>query len=135
MNARGTVLLLLAVPLALSCSSGAGQSGRLATPRHDPNVITTEELAGVNASNLWDAIRSLRPEWLTRASPTTFRPEAEYAIAVYLDRVRFGDADALHQLPVSSAVRVRHYSAAEAQSEFGVSNLQGAIQVITLPGR
>lgn len=134
MNVRLTTLVM-AVPLALSCSSGAGRSGRLATPRHDPNVITTEELAGVSASNLWDAVRSLRPEWLTRASPTTFRPEAEYAIAVYLDRVRFGDADALRQLPVSAAVRLRHYSPSEAESEFGVSNLQGAIQVITVRAR
>jgi hypothetical protein len=32
-------------------------------------------------------------------------------------------------------VRVRYYSASEAQSEFGVSNLQGAIQVVTVRAR
>jgi hypothetical protein len=133
-NAR-LAILLVAVPLALSCTSGAGQSGRMATPRHDANVITAEELAGVNASNLYDAIRLLRTEWLGRGSPTTLLPGSEYPVGVYLDRVRFGDLDALHQLPVSAAVRVRYYSASEAQSEFGVSNLQGAIQVITVRAR
>jgi hypothetical protein len=133
-NARLAVLLV-AVPLALSCTSGAGQSGRMATPRHDANIISAEELAGVNASNLYDAIRLLRTEWLRRSAPTTLLPGAEYAIAVYLDRVRFGDLESLRQLPVSAAVRVRYYSASEAQSEFGVSNLQGAIQVVTLRAR
>jgi hypothetical protein len=133
-NARLAVLLV-AVPLALSCTSGAGRSGRLATPRHDANIISAEELAGVNASNLYDAIRLLRTEWLRRSAPTTLLPGAEYAVAVYLDRVRFGDLESLRQLPVSSAVRVRYYSASEAQSEFGVSNLQGAIQVVTVRAR
>ena len=134
MNARLAVLLV-AVPLALSCTSGAGRSGRMAPPRHDANIISAEELAGVNASNLYDAIRLLRTEWLRRSAPTTLLPGAEYAVAVYLDRVRFGDLESLRQLPVSSAVRVRYYSASEAQSEFGVSNLQGAIQVVTVRAR
>ncbi len=134
MNARLAVLLV-AVPLALSCASGAGQPGRMATPRHDANIISAEELAGVNASNLYDAVRLLRTEWLRRSAPTTLLPGAEYAVAVYLDRVRFGDLESLRQLPVSAAVRVRYYSASEAQSEFGVSNLQGAIQVVTVRAR
>ena len=128
MNARAAILLLT-LPLAWSCTA-SGPPGQVA-PRRDPNVITAEELQTANASNLFDAIRTLRPEWMQRGNPTTVRPQAEYSIVVFLDRIRFGDTESLRQLPVAMALEVRWYGRTEAQAEFGLGNLQGAIQVVT----
>lgn len=125
-----TVFLLAALPLAWACASGGGQTGQ-ASPRRDPNVITAEELATTSASNLFDAIRQLRPRWLDRAGPTTLSGQFDYSIMVYTDRIQFGSTDMLRQIPVGLPASVRYYSASEAQGEFGVGNLQGAIQIVT----
>ena len=129
MNVPAAVLLI-SLPLALGCASaGGGQTGQ-ASPQHDPNVITAAELATTSVSNLFDAIRQLRPRWLDRLGPTTLQ-QAEYNIMVYTDRIQFGSVDMLRQIPVSMPASVRYYSASEAQGEFGVGNLQGAIQIVT----
>lgn len=125
-------ILIASVPLAWACASSGSQPGRTTASRVDQNLITAEELATANASNLYDAIRQLRPHWFQGSGgPTTFRAEAEYPILVYMDRIRFGDPTMLRSVPVALPQAVRWLSASEAQSEFGVGNLQGAIQIVT----
>lgn len=123
-------VLIASLPLACSCASAGGQPGR-PTTRVDQYVITAEELASANAANLYDAIRQLRPQWLQGSGPTTFRGQSEYPILVYMDRIRFGEPTMLRSVPVALPLSVRWLSASEAQAEFGVGNLQGAIQVVT----
>ena len=123
-------ILTASLPLAWACASSGGQPGRTTT-RVDQYVITAEELATANASNLYDAIRQLRPQWLQGGAPTTFRSASEYPILVYMDRIRFGEPTMLRSVPVTLPLSVRWLSASEAQAEFGVGNLQGAIQVVT----
>jgi hypothetical protein len=53
------------------------------------------------------------------------------AVAVYVDGRRVGTPVNLSEIPVSSVVQVRYYTASEAQGRFGLGNLQGAIDVIT----
>lgn len=123
-------ILLAALPIAWACASSGGQPAGRTASRVDQYVITAEELASANASNLYDAIRQLRPQWFQGAGPTTFRG-VDYPILVYVDRVRFGDPTMLRSVPVALPQSVRWLSASEAQAEFGVGNLQGAIQVVT----
>ena len=130
MNVRAAVLLI-SLPLAWACASAGGSQTGQASPQHDPYVLTAAELATSNTSNLFDAIRQLRPRWLERLGPTTFSGQQEYSIMVFMDRIRFGAPDMLRQVPVSLPQSVRYFSASEAQAEFGVGNLQGAIQIVT----
>lgn len=130
MNVRAAVLLI-SLPLAWACASAGGSQTGQASPQHDPYVLTAAELATANASNLFDAIRQLRPRWMERLGPSTFRTEAEYPVVVYMDRIRFGEPNMLRQVPISLPQSVRYFSASEAQAEFGVGNLQGAIQIVT----
>jgi hypothetical protein len=129
-NVRAAVLLI-SLPLAWACASAGGSQTGQASAQHDPYVLTAAELATSNASNLFDAIRQLRPRWLERLGPTTFSGQGEYSVMVYTDRIRLGAPDMLRQVPISLPQSVRYYSASEAQAEFGVGNLQGAIQIVT----
>lgn len=129
MNVRAAVLLI-SLPLAWACASAGGGAARTAQ-QHDPNIISSEELRGVSASNLFDAIRTLRPQWLSSRSPTMIRPQAEGSIVVYMDRVRYGELEMLRQIPPGDAESVRYYSPSEAEGQFGAGHLQGAIQVVT----
>jgi len=134
MNMRATCLAF-ALPLVWACSAGAGQAGRTA-PRHDPNLITAEELAAANTSNLFDAIRQLRPMWLERGVPTALPvTSAQSEMRVYVNRVREGGTDALRSIPILLVESVRFLTASQAQAEFGLDNLHGAIQVITRSAR
>lgn len=134
MSIRG-VLLTGALTVAWACSSGSGQPGRTA-PSSDENVITSEELATASASNLFDAIRQLRPRWMERGAPTALRgPQYQGGLAVYVDRIREGGTEALRSIPLGMVQSVRYLSASQAQGEFGLDNVQGAIQVVTRRAR
>ncbi len=122
--------VLLLLPLALACAS-AGGAGAPGAIRRDANLITESELREVNVANLFDAVRTLRPEWLAHRNPTTLRPEAEGTIVVYVDRVRYGDPDVLRTLTPTFAQSIRYLTPAEAEGEFGPGHLQGAILVTT----
>jgi len=123
-------LVALLIPLALACAS-AGRSGVAGGPRHDSFLITESELRQTNVANLYDAIRTLRPEWIARRNPTTLRPEAEGNIVVYMDRIRFGELEVLRSFAPALATSVRYLAPAEAEAEFGPGHLQGAILVTT----
>jgi hypothetical protein len=123
-------VVVAALPLAWACAS-AGGSASSSGPGHDRNLITAEEIAGVSVNNLYDAVRLLRPQWLSTTNPSTFRVSAEGTIVVYMDRIRFGEPEQLRSFPPSLAVSVRFLSPSEANAEFGVGHLKGAIVVTT----
>jgi hypothetical protein len=125
-----TAIVVAALPWALACASTGGSAGT-SGPRPERNLITAEELRGVSASNLYDAIRLLRPQWMSATNPSTFRIEAEGNIVVYMDRIRFGEPEQLRAFPPSLAVSVRFLDPSEANAEFGVGHLKGAIVVVT----
>lgn len=125
-----TTLVALSVPLAWACASTGTPQARSGA-RHDPNLITEEELGRVGMTSLFDAIRTLRPEWLAWRNPTMLRPEAEGNIVVYMDRIRIGEPDVLRGFTPTLALSVRYLRPAEAEAEFGPGHLQGAILVTT----
>src|SRR5438034_113738 len=100
------MLVIPALVLVSACSSaGAGSSADARpAPSQDRNLLTQDELQRTSASNLFDAIRMLRPQWL-RQSPTIIRQGGEGTLLVYLDGIQFailersqGDADKLRLL-------------------------------------
>lgn len=122
---------LAALVLAACAGGAAGRAGA----RHDPNLITEEELRGTSGSSLHDAIRTLRPAWLLQRRPTTLLGRKEGQLLVYVDRVRFGSAESLRQLRPSAVLTVRYYGPSEAQARFGPGHLDGAIEVTTTAAR
>ncbi|HEU5262291.1 MAG TPA: hypothetical protein VFU41_12810 [Gemmatimonadales bacterium] len=132
MHAPSTALSLAAVAVLSACGGASSQTGsREPAPARRSDVVTMEELAKTSStSSLYEALRSLRPNWF-RKSPTTLRPEGEGDIVVYLDQSRLGGLESLRTIFVSSVTTVRYYSPSEAQGRFGLGHLHGAIQVIT----
>lgn len=134
MNARAAVLLVL---LPLACASRGPRSGPVAPAGGDAYRITAEELAASHISNLYDAIVQLRPMWLNPRSPIAdgrARAQAPQ-YAVYLDRVRLRDLEALRNIPLADVAAVRLLAANQAMGEFQLDDMLGAIQVITRPRR
>ena len=117
----------LIVVLALGACSGAGRPSR-PLPPGEQFVVLAAELERSGQTNLYDAIKRIRPFWFTR--DTRNLPQGEGSIAVYLDDQQIGGTGALRRLPISTTAIVRYIFPAEAQLRFGqINGLRAAIAV------
>jgi hypothetical protein len=93
--------------------------------------ITAEELGTVQVSNVLDAIRTLRPDWLqprgSRAGGMTTMP------GVIMDNTPISQNDVSHlaTVPLETIEELRYLSASDATTRWGTGYVGGAIQVIT----
>jgi hypothetical protein len=130
---RAFIVVSWSALLLTACASGTGGTARTSgsTARHDPNVITAEEIASKQAQTLYDVVRALRPAWMMRSRPTTLMPQNEGQLIVYVDGTRFGNIESLRQFVPNAVQTVRYYSPSDAEARFGPGHLHGAIEVIT----
>ena len=133
-SARRRLMVVTFAGVATACA-GAASSGSTA-PRRDPTVITAEDMTRVQATNLYDVVHRLHPEWLNQRTAATVgslnsaAPAQPIDVQVYLDSQHIGTSETLKQLMVSTTSSLKYYTAAEAQTRFGAGNLNGVIQVI-----
>ena len=123
-------LYLIAVPAILACAPAAGTSGAPPAPRKSA-YLGAEEMrnANVDRGTLYDAIKRLRPNWLTRETKS-FDPPSNEAPLVFVDGQQFGDLASLRTVDADSIAEIRFYSAAEAGGTFGLQGgLSGVIAV------
>jgi hypothetical protein len=136
---RRTFLLALSVMIS-ACASGGTGTGSPQDPqpaRRDQNVITAEELATDPASNVYDAIRHLRPAMLTSRgagvnmslTPTANASETGQ-ISIYLDGAKLGGGTStLGAIPVSGIKEIRYLNGTDATQRYGTGNASGAIVI------
>jgi hypothetical protein len=130
------MLTLVVAGGVFACSSstagGTGSANGSPAPaaRRDRTTITSQELTQTQASNLYEVVQRLHPEWLTPRNGATISG-ASNDVQVYLNSQRAGGSDYLKQMSLNSATTLRFFTASEAQSRFGNGNVNGVIQVVT----
>lgn len=97
----------------------------------DPRLITRADLARTPAANTLDAIRLLRPTFLSFRGETSVLGTSSPYPTVYVDGLRYGDIDALRSIPASQVASIRLYRAWEAMTRFGGGNMGGVIAITT----
>jgi len=115
------VLTLLVTVGAASCASGGGSGGER---RGSANRLVTEDLAGLDHLDAYEAVRRLRPTWLqtrTGASPGF----------VLNGNAQMGGIDMMRQISVSEVLEIRFMNARDATTRFGTGYVSGAILVTT----
>ena len=119
-------LYLIALAAVIGCASaGSGSSGS----RRDPNLITADDIAGIPATNAYEAVERLRPLFLRSRGKTSINtPNTQYA-TVYVDGVRYGDIYSLRNILAPHVHDIRFYNGAEAGARFGLQNTAGVIEV------
>lgn len=123
---------ILAVVLVVGACAGSGQ-GAQSAPRADRNVLTLEELAKTGPQDVYTALQSLRPHWLSkRGSGSILQQET---IRVYLDGNQMGGPEFLRQITTHSIRSIRYLDGIEATQRYGLDHGQGAILVFTRPGQ
>ena len=98
-----------------------------------PNVIVAEELKRTSATNVYDAVVQLRPQWAATVRKRSFAEQERVGdrgtVIAYVDGVRYGEVDALREVPLLTVQEIRFYDATEATSRFGTGHPAGAIEV------
>lgn len=111
------------------------QESRRREPRRRRNEISQEEMVRSGATNLYDVVQRLRPQWLTGTSASNFSGGGQ-AIVVYQNNTQLGGLDALRQLSPGYAETMRFLDGSEASNTLpglGSRRVAGAIVVVT-PG-
>ena len=125
MNAR--VFGLLAVSLVL-CSSCAPRA--TGAPAGRGNVITSDQMASVNAQSAYEAVQRLRPDWFSTRGPSAIRNQVPDVASVYLGGNYMGNIEALHRIRPDDLQELRYYEPGEASARFGMGHERGVIDVI-----
>lgn len=114
--------------------------------RGEQEVITLEEIQAASASNLFELVQRLHPEWLRERGSQSFsegdkvqggQGEATSVtpglptILVYQDNARLGGVEALRTIPIADAGTVQFLNAAQATYRFGIGHAHGVILVTT----
>lgn len=125
---------LLAFAFLLGMAACASSSNP--QPGVSSDLIVIEELSDeVGGQSAYEVVARHRPQWLRKRGESSLLASTE--VQVYLDRNRLplGPPSALEQLPAMDVDSIRHLSSSEAQLEYGLNNVQGAIVVYTKAGR
>jgi hypothetical protein len=115
-----------------ACASGGGAS----TALQNPNVISTEEIAASSASNAYEVIQRLRPNFLRTRGAVHGTPGAANAVemvdlVVYLNENRLGGSDQLRQVSTTDIREIRYFNSSEATTKWGTGHSAGAIQIVS----
>ncbi len=126
---RRLSMLGLALVLVSGCVSGGGGTGATRPASGGRNLILRSELQGANFTNVYDAVRRLRPRWLRSRGTTSTRDTAP-VMAVFIDNVRSGGVERLESLPIDRVEQVRYLSPTDATTRWGTNMTLDAIEVI-----
>ncbi len=113
--------------------------------RGEQEVISQEEIETANASNLFELVQRLHPEWLRERGAQSFSEGDKVqgdiqgttvtrglpTILVYQDNARLGGVEALRAIPIADAGSVQFLNAAQATYRFGIGHAHGVILVTT----
>jgi hypothetical protein len=123
-----TWIALTAVAVTAACG---GHHAAGTTPRgSNSQVITADEMSRTNATNLYEVVDRLRPRWFRSLRASAMVGAQVNEIVVYLDRSRMGGPEVLRQIQLAGVQLVRFYTPSEAEGEFGLGHMNGAIQVV-----
>ena len=121
--------------LALAASLAACATGRVAPLEYDRDFITSVELAHTNAASVYEAIRRLRPLFLSARGPSSVLDSTAMGPAVIVDQTLLGEIQELTDIPLKDVQAVRYLAAWDATTRYGPGYANGVIEVTTWSGR
>jgi hypothetical protein len=122
---KARLALVLLLFSAVGCAGATSQGG--AAGRSD--LLVEEQLRSRGFANLYEAVETLRSNWLRTRGQDSFSTPTE--IQVYMDNVRLGGVGALRQISPSTVTYIQWYNANEATARWGIGHGAGAIYVST----
>ena len=119
----GFALATLLVVSGACASTGSGSSGS-----GGASVVTGQQLVETNRSDLYQALQSLRPQWLRSRGTTSLSGPTE--VAVFLNDTPYGTVRDLASIPIDAVADVRFLTATEAGGRYGTLAGSGGLILI-----
>ena len=122
--------------LILLCAILACAPSRRATDAQRPRVvrsselITAEEIASRQWTDVYEVIVTLRGNWLHDRGPDTINGQVG-EVQVHFDELRLGGVGALRGMPVMNVTSIRYHRPNAAAARWGMGYDHGAIVVST----
>ena len=129
------VLIAIVALAATGCASRTtadGASGSASAPATRRDILERAEIARGQWANAYEAIRSLRPQWLRVRGRDTITGDPG-TVQVLLDDVRLGGPESLRTLPVSGVAYIQFLDGITASQRWGTGYGNGAIFISTRP--
>ena len=96
---------------------------------YSPNVIHLAEIRRSGATNAFDLIKQLRPQWLLGRGTTSMRSSVEQSHpVVYTDGMLYGDINSLRTISVDHITEIKFLNPRDAV-ELGMAHPNGAILI------
>jgi hypothetical protein len=124
--AQSAKVALLAVSVLTASCASSGNSGQ---PHPDANVLTQKTLIDNHFQTAYDAVQSLRSNWLNAKGPDSFTTPTE--VRVYLNGTLLGGVETLREIGTPTLVSIRHYDGIQATARWGLGHGAGVIFVST----
>lgn len=116
-----------AAALAMACAPP-----KISSQSADTQVITESEVDNSHASNAFEVIQKIRPNFLhDRGETSLTKSRSTPYPTVYVDGQEFGAIETLRNIPASQVSMIRLYHAWEAATLFGNSSGGGVIAITT----
>jgi len=132
MRRTGLPHFTIAVSLCLAAACATASSGA-SRPGFDAALITRAQIEELHVSTAYDAVKTLRSNWLSARGPESFRYPIE--VQVYLDGVHYGDISTLQSIASPPIQYIRYYTGQEATVKWGIDHGRGAIVISTQVAR
>lgn len=120
------------VPASVSPDTSASELRQVAAPgpMPSPSLITAAEVRRTTASNLYDAIVQVRPDFFTSRGRTSLINEPENAMLVIVHRHAMGGLSELRNISVALTISVKRLSASDVYQITGLSAPAGGVEVV-----
>lgn len=112
------------VAILATASGCAGRSTPGGAPPADRNTLTPEEIGQRPFYSVYEAVASLRPNWLILRG-------FDDAVQVYVDENHVGGVEVLRTIRLPSVAVIRYMDGIQATARYGRDHDQGAILVTT----
>lgn len=124
------------VPVVMGITlAGCARATMLDSTVPDSDSIFAPDIVAVRASDAYQAVQRLRPEFLHGRSNPTLAGQGEEPVQVYLDDTALGGPESLRSVPLGKVTQIRYLSPAQAMIRWGIRYLNGVILVSTSPFR
>jgi hypothetical protein len=120
-----TMLSIAALVVLAGCSAGTGGTE---APRLRRDLITRGQIEEMNATDAFDVVQRIRPEFLRQRGQSSITGGEQLAV-VYVDGVRRGGPEILRTLRTNEVEEIRFVSGTDATTRYGTDHGGGAIEV------
>jgi hypothetical protein len=133
--ARLSALCTLAVAVTATAITGCAagtletSAARGAAPATSRTVLTAAEIRHTRFTNAYDAVRYLRPVFLSSRGPTSLLASPRDDIVVIINGQVYGGLDELRTVSTDGIRSIRRLTAAEVYTKYGHSAPSGGIEV------